>query len=96
MTKSRKIEIKRQILRLREDLKRHKLRYKIANENFKRKIKDLRLKASKSDRNTAANIRRQISSMKSSFMNEKRNERLITQRLKQDISRLILKLRQIK
>lgn len=89
-----KNEIKKQIEKLKIELNKHKENYKKINENFKKHITDLQKQASyQSDKNAAANIKRQIASKKDSFQrNEKRFEKEGAERIKKQIDNLKSKL----
>lgn len=89
-----KLEIKKQIEKFKAELVKHKEHYKKLNDNFKRHIADLQKQASyQTNKDSAANIRRQIASKKESFTrNEKRFEKEGIERIKRDIEKLKSKL----
>jgi hypothetical protein len=89
-----KVEIKKQIEKFKAELVKHKEHYKKLNDNFKRHIADLQKQASyQTNKDSAANIRRQIASKKESFTrNEKRFEKEGIERIKRDIEKLKSKL----
>lgn len=90
-----KAEIKKQIEKQKAELIKHKEHYKRLNDNFKRHIADLQKQAAyQSNKDAAANIRRQIASKKDSFTrNEKRFEKEGTERIKREIEKLKSKLK---
>ena len=71
-----KLEIKKQIERLKADLVQHKDRYKRMNESFKKHIVDLQKQASnQSNKESSARIKSQIASKKQNYsLNEFVNE----------------------
>lgn len=85
-----KLEIKKQIEKLKEDLVQHKDKYKRMNESFKKHIADLQKQAAnQSNKESSARIKSQIASKKHSWENnEKRFEREGTEKIKRDIERL--------
>lgn len=89
-----KLEIKKQIEKLKVELVKYKEKHKKLNENFKRYIADLQKQASnQSNKDAAARIRKQIASKKDSFTrNEKRFEKEGAERIKKDIAKLKAKL----
>jgi hypothetical protein len=90
-----KLEIKKQIEKLKAELVKHKEHYKRINDNFKRHIADLQKQASyQTNKDAAASIRRQIASKKDSFVrNEKRFEKEGAERIKISIEKLKAKLK---
>ena len=90
-----KSEIKLKIEKLKNDLVKHKEKYKQLNENFKRHISDLqRQAANQTNKDSKTNIKRQIASKKDSFTkNEKRFEKDGAERIKKEIEILKLKLK---
>ena len=89
-----KLEIKKQIEKLKSDLVKHKENYKRINDNFKRHILDLQKQISiQTNKDAAASIRRQIASKKDLFVrNEKRFEKEGAERIKGEIARLKAKI----
>jgi hypothetical protein len=89
-----KLTIKAEINDLKEELIKHKAKYKLLSENHKRQIEGLKQRVSiQTSKDSAASMRREIARIKDSFVrNEKRMEKEGVERIKSRIVYLKSKL----